>query len=364
VSARLRLLLSWITIALLGALGLATPAHAATTYSFQVVVDSAVLHLNPPETGCPAINDKGDIAVRVESAGGSDRMFEILNDGTILTLAKQGNSISFIGRNPSINDSQQVSFAANLNPGGEAIYRASPTGRTTIASTAGAFRFFGFDTSVNDAGRVAFKAELRNNDQGLFTGTGGAVKTIYLDSSSQFSGDQSRPSINDRGQIAFLERLDSGSSGVFRFDGNTFTTIVEDGGPILFTTVPQLNGSGVAVFQSFLRSGGEAVTVGNGTVLKNVVTTSGPFQSFDIGDPSINDVGGVVFTASRDDGTEGVYTGADPVADKVIETGDTLDGSTVTNAFQCSEGLNNVGQVAFQAQLMDGRTVVVKATPA
>src|SRR5205807_54536 len=57
VSARLRLLLSSFGAALLAVLGLAVPARAATAYSFHVVVDSNTLHLNPPETGCPAISD-------------------------------------------------------------------------------------------------------------------------------------------------------------------------------------------------------------------------------------------------------------------------------------------------------------------
>jgi hypothetical protein len=307
--------LPW-TIASLGALALsllavAGPAQAATSYTFTVMADSSALHLDASSFGCPAINDNDDVVVRAETTGGSDRIFEVLADGGIVNIAHEGSQFSFLGRNPSINDSQQVSFAANLPNGAKAILRGDATGLTNIPDKGANFRFFGFETSVNDAGRVAFKAELRNNDQGLFSGTGGALDTTYLASKTKVAGDQSRTSINDRGEIAFLEELDGGGSGVFRVDGRRFTTIADDSGPIAFATIPSLNDQGAAAFLAFLTAGGEAVMVGNGTLLRTVADTDGPYQTFD-GDPSLNDVGGVVLTAGLDNGKEGVFTGRKP----------------------------------------------------
>ena len=47
----------------------------------------------------------------------------------------------------------------------------------------------------------------------------------------------------------------------------------------------------------------------------------------------------------------------------MILTGQSLDGSVVTNAFVCSEGLSNLGRIAFVAQLEDGRTGIFLARP-
>jgi hypothetical protein len=53
----------------------------------------------------------------------------------------------------------------------------------------------------------------------------------------------------------------------------------------------------------------------------------------------------------------------------VVGTGDTLDGSTVTNLRICDEGLNDSGQLAFQATFNDPsapegvRVAVFRAMP-
>lgn len=73
--------------------------------------------------------------------------------------------------------------------------------------------------------------------------------------------------------------------------------------------------------------------------------------------------------ADLDAGGSGIFTGPDPVADKVIQTGDTLDGSIITRLRFCDDGLNNSGQLAFQATFDDPtvpdgiRVAVYRATP-
>ena len=71
---------------------------------------------------------------------------------------------------------------------------------------------------------------------------------------------------------------------------------------------------------------------------------------------------------------EGIFTGLDPVADKLIASGDSLFGSTVANIpgpdyapglninFS-SRGLNNRGQSAFFARLADGTSGIFRADP-
>jgi hypothetical protein len=120
----------------------------------------------------------------------------------------------------------------------------------------------------------------------------------------------------------------------------------------------------VVAFQAFRDDGEVGIFTGGGGPLTPVADSAGLYASFGFGDPSLNDHGRVAFSALLDTGEHGVFTGPDPVGDRVIGTGDALDGSTVTSVVFCREGLNNLGQLAFQAQLADERSVVMVATPA
>jgi hypothetical protein len=103
-----------------------------------------------------------------------------------------------------------------------------------------------------------------------------------------------------------------------------------------------------------------------------VADTKGEFASFGFRPPSLNNNGDVAFLADLDSGGSGVFVGPDPINDRVISTGDALDGSTVQNITFCEEGLSDTGELAFVAQLADNpdtpeddsRKAVFRATPA
>jgi hypothetical protein len=77
----------------------------------------------------------------------------------------------------------------------------------------------------------------------------------------------------------------------------------------------------------------------------------------------INAAGSIVFAASLDAGGSGIYTGSGSTTDKVITKGDPLFGSTVTSVQISTKAINDSGQIAFEATLADGRSVVVRADP-
>jgi hypothetical protein len=340
---------------------LATSTEAAPAYKFDEIVDSSQ-GLNPD--GCPAINGEGEVAFKAVNDLFVATIFRAA--GRALTpIADDTGELGFLGRNPSINDLGQVSFAARLDDGSEAILVGSGGPLTTIARTEpGEFNFFVFDTSVNDAGQVAFSAEIDNFDEGLFVGSGGPVTTVYLDSTSDFAGALARPSINDAGEIAFEEDLDNGTDVISLFTGGRFVTIVDDRGRVNATSDPQLNNAGVVAFNAALDNGERGVfTQGRRGPLTTVADSSGSFSFFSFFGPSINDSGQVAFGASLDTGESGIFTGPEPVADRVIGTGERLAGSTVISLTICSEGLNAAGEIAFVAQFDDGRRGIFVATP-
>ncbi len=343
----------------------AAPAHAQG-YTFTRVVDAADGLRS--FVGCPAMNDTGAIAFRATRvATGVPGIHRANANGSVTTIAENAKKFDFLGANPSVNDLGEVSFAARLTaeedgaPGVtvQNIMRGNGGKLTRIASTADQFSDFVFDTTLSNSGEVAFGAQLDNFDSGLFSGQGKAVTTHYLASTSGFTGASGRPSINNLGEIAFTARVDgSFNPGVFATEGAGFKTILEPA-THFFLDTPQYNDAGTAAFLSdfFDNTGRQylAIVTGNGGPLTTVADNRGAYASF--GSPSVNNNGDVAFEAQLDSvvtpAPEGIFTGANPVTDRVIGTGDTLDGDVVTGVRMCHEGLNDSGQIAFVAQLRD-----------
>jgi hypothetical protein len=381
-------------------------AQTAPQYTFTKVADSVEDGFDPFSFGCAAINTQGDVAFRAgrlapDGFNTIDGIYRANADGTLTTIAEDQKRFVFIGFNPSINDSGQVSFAARLDGGKksstQSIMRGDGKKLTTIATTADQFNFFGFDTSINNSGEVAFTAELDEefgSDEGLFSGSGGksGVTTHYLTSTDvsldgqpvRFVGSDNRPSINNLGDIAFLESIQPDfARGIFVGREGQFTTVVapDPSDPSVGFEVPILNDAGTVAFKrSFFdetaqQSAEEIVKIDADGTRTVIADTRGEFSSFGFRPPSLNnngDNGDVAFLATLDDfTTTGIFVGSDPMNDRVISTGDTLDGSTVQNIIFCEEGLSDSGELAFVAQLADNpetledesRTAVFRATP-
>src|SRR5262249_29841714 len=102
----------------------------------------------------------------------------------------------------------------------------------------------------------------------------------------------------------------------------------------------------------------------SGGAVRTVVDDTGAFASFGFA-PALNARGQVAFEGTTKAGRVGIFTGSDPKKDRVIAVGDALDGSIVVDLGASAFGaaLNNNGQIAFIAQLADGRTGVYRADP-
>jgi hypothetical protein len=366
-------------------------AAQAAQYGFTKVADSVRDDFNPNSFTCSSLNNRGDVAFKAgrtspDGLNSFDGIYRANADGTLTTIAEDPNrtKFGFLGNNPSMNDLGDVSFAANLAPGSEeAVLRGNGKKLTTIATTTRGFNFFGFDTSVNNSGEVAFKGELDNSVEGLFSGSGGKVTTHYLNSTdasldgrpARFGGNDSRPSINNLGDIAFDETIQpTFDSGIFAGSAGRFRTIAAPD-PNAFVEKPMFNDGGTAAFyRSFTDATGQFVTAivtGDGGPLTTIADTTGPFGSFGFRPPSINNKGDIAFLANLDDfpPTTGIFVGPRVVQDRVVETGDKLDGARVRGLSFCEEGLNDLGQLAFIADLADPRapngfrTAVFRATP-
>lgn len=321
----------------------------------------------------------------------------------------------FYGRTPSINASGAVAFVAGLDDGGRGVYtgsggplttiverhdgfqtsfgvpsinsdgtvavtasgllsgvmRGNGGPLTTIATVGGKYTAFGGGPGINDNGVVAFRGAGTGYDS-VAVGSGGAITTI-ADSNGPFGYGNpnffgNMPSINNSGLVAFYAPLDDGSTGIFSGNGGGTKIVASKDGTFKdFGPSPSINDSGTVAFLAYTQSAntgfrGIYTETSGGTPTK-FVDASGPYAAF--GDPSINGTGTVAFLAFLDNQAVGIYTGPNPTANKVIQTGDALDGSTVTGLLGGFDhrGLNDAGQVAFLATLADGRTVVYRASP-
>ena len=262
---------------------------------------------------------------------------------------------------------------------------------TTIAHTinppGGDFiaEFLVADQSVNTLGKVAIVPELDETfDQGLFVGSrdGTFTRRFLSDTPTpdgfNFNNISSRVSLNELGQIAFESGLnDTFVSGIFLSNPNgTFRTIVDNTGG-LSVGDPSLNILGRVAFTGsrFDENFNQIFSINTsrgGPVTTVAESSPGGYASFR--EPSLNDLGRVAFTADVQPDPEvfitiqGVFTGPDPVADKVLQAGDRYEGVPVTSVVTCAEALNNRGQIVMTVQsenpdTFEVRSFVVRATP-
>jgi hypothetical protein len=317
-------------------------ASAQTHYAFRNIADSngAFRFLSPT-----SINNGGTVAFLALLHAGGEGIFTGSGGSTITIASDSGPTLPF--GNPSINDSGTVVF--NSHSG---ILIGSGGSTTTIADTSGQFAGFR-DPSINDSGTVAFAAFFDVGGSGIFTGSGGSITTI-VDSSGEYESFTGSPSINAGGTIVFTARLDDGGQGIFTEGGGgpTVTIADIDGGFSGFGLDPSINNGGTVAFTAGLSAGAGGIFTGSGGPTTTVADTSGPFKYFS--EPWINDSGMVAFAAGLDDDvTSGIFTGDDPVTDKVIQTGDMLFGRKVFS-LGFGRGLNDRGDIAFLYVLTDG----------
>jgi hypothetical protein len=345
---------------------LAAGEAKAVSFTFTKIAQSSSSF---GDVGGGPINDSGTVAF-VRGGG----LFT--SNGNSLTTIVSPDPSVFSGFNGlAINNSGTVAFGAfPLFPSRDSIFIGNGSYLTRIAEVGSFFYAFGFPPSINDSGTVAFGAYYDNGftDTAIFTSSNGAITTI-ADTSGPFRFfDQPYPQINNSGTVAIQATLDDENQGIFLSKDGSFTTVADTSGFLAggFTNLG-INNNDTVIFEAGLDNGFEGLFTSDRGLITTIADTSGPFSRF-LNNPAINDNGEIVFSAYLDGlpqnvNSHGIFLGPDPVADKVIAVGDSLFGSTVTNLFLSSDGLNNSGQIAFLADLTDSNSnttrFVLRADP-
>jgi uncharacterized protein (TIGR03437 family) len=335
------------------------PSLFGTTYTFTKIVD------NGPGTpyfltAFPTfvINSKGEVAFTgVQTANG----IYIGSGGAIATVAADDTTrFTLTGFNDSGTVVYEGRGSVNTNTAGGTPFVVGPiNGSSTIYP------------AINNNGTVAFGSL----NTSILIRTGSApVQTLISDTDLPRSNQLAAPflsglSINNAGTVAFYANdIMSGAGcncGTYTKSQNALTLMA----PYLggFSHAPQINDSGAVAFMGTYQTTKGVFVASNGQVGAVVDLTS---QTVSLGDQyvSLNNKGQVAYFAKFDISpfTQGIFTGADKVADRVIANGDPLFGSVVESIGTSQFGgrfLNDKGQVAFSYRLSNGLQGLAVATP-
>lgn len=142
--------------------------------------------------------------------------------------------------------------------------------------------------------------------------------------------------------------------------GGPVVTLADMTGMFQSFTNAALSDNGSVTFSAALKSGGSGIFSATTGGVSTLIPASANFTSFSA--ISVNNGGQFAFQAALPGGA-GIYTGASPAQNKVIATGDALDGKTVSALTFGVEGLNDRGQISFHTAFTDGSEAIYLASP-
>ena len=345
-------------------------AHAQQ-YQFTKMADSRNLIEEglEPFLGGVGVNNAGQVSFISSWEEGRDKVFRT-GAGGLTLIVDDASASTRLGEiyGTFMNDAGQVAFAADVyapESTESGIFRgAGGNTLTTIASTTGPFDSFAGIPSINNTGDVSFMSYLDTFPGGLFVGNGSSpVRTLVNTDDGVFDNAYGQTSINDAGHIAFEADRKGRSQGIHLYRDGAIVTLVEEGPLFSAVSNPVINQRSGVLFQALDADGmEEALYLTYGGALTKVADTTGRLDTIHYHD--LNDRDQIAYQAAFMAGenfNEGLFTGPDFERDHLISIGDRLDGSTIVDVGL--GGINNAGQIAFWADLEDGRSVVFLATP-
>lgn len=309
-----------------------------------------------------SINNEGTVAFQATLRKGGAGVFTG-KDGQITMVADTTSGLfSNFCSHPDINSNESLSFYADLKSGGQGVVLISDGQMITLADTGGPFKSIGpLGPTMNDQGKVAFRSGMKSELSGIFSGGRGSMTTV-ADTGGLFSGFQGLPVINSNGTVVFRADLKDGGQGIYTGSGGSLAIIADTSSRFRdLALFPIINDKETVAFGAALKSGGAGIFTVTGGKTTTVVDTNGPFESFR--GVLINNAGSIVFYATPRGGELGIYSGPDPLADRIVSIGEPWFDSTVADFALNPVSMNDVGQVAIRVRLASDRQVIIRADP-
>jgi Ca2+-binding RTX toxin-like protein len=305
----------------------------------------------------PSINDLGKVSfVNNETS-------QLTDENGNLILDENNEPITQLDRSTiKIGDGEETTTLVESNVPYETFGGAEINDRGTVLYVAGNLLNIPVDFSVatkiftlSDEG---IKTEIASTD-GIFSSFDVGIDTIGGD--GPVTSLDISPSINNNDEVAFNADLDTGEQGIFVYDGE-IQEIANNSGEFDLFSSPDINDEGAIAFLAEKDDGSRGIYTNTYGELETLIDDSGDFSYFN-SQPAFNNNGEVAFYGELDDGSAGIFVASEIGYEKIVAVGDELAGSTVQELVIVQEGLNDSGQVAFQARLEDGNFAIFRADP-
>ncbi len=318
----------------------------------------------------PAINNSGQVAY-IAHAGtspfGSTRGVFVSDGGAVTTIATGPNDrydpdpVRCYG--PDINGSGKVAFWQSLGANEHGLFVGDGGPLATIADTLGSFASIDLGSSmvvpsINDSGAVPFVAAPEANPgraTGVYVGNGITTTPLYDEAGTGLRSFNAWPRINDAGQVAFWGYsltsgglyVGTGPSLSRRFDhsSNWCTSIVHQG----------LDGSGRVPLEFTTRPSCVDITIElRGPAGTAQVASTSPLPPH-YGSLALSEGGRMALVITPGNGQSAIHLKTPSGFQRIVGLGDALFGSIVTRLWLGSNGINDLGEVAFRYQLSNAR---------
>jgi hypothetical protein len=310
----------------------------------------------------PALNNHGDVAfTATPPTHPLVRPYAVyIRKGvTTTTHYPFGSGMVILSTEVSFNDSGSFLFSG-LTQSAAGIVRASADGNGSFV-----WQYLGghsyYDRSINAADQVLVNVLGPTELMVVYRVERDGTVNPMIDSSGPYRFFAS-PVLDDRGTVYTGVETDAGGGLLIRARGGG------EPAQVLYSSAGRLdafgpldaNNDGTVAFVARRDDGTRALFRGDGGRPELIADLAGAYADFRT--VQINADGHVMFMASLSGGGSDVFFGPDPLAHRVLATGDALLGSVVTNV-GFFEGFNDAGQVALLARLADGSSAIVRAEP-
>lgn len=303
-----------------------------------------------------SINNDGVVAFQAALRGGGSGVYTGSGGPTATVTDSVSGPLNSVDSHPDINQGGSACLYASFKSGGHGVVLVRDGKVIAVGETAGPL-----GPTMNDDGTVAFRAGVGSGDSGIFTGDGGRV-TAIAETGTVFGAFHGLPVINNPGSVVFRADLKAGGEGIYVGDGDGLTPVARTGD--VFSVLghfPIINDAGTVAFCASLESGGSGVFTVWAGAIGTVIDTSSAFESFR--GVLLNNAGRVIFYATPRGGELGVFTGRDPVGDRILGLGASLLGSTIVDFALNPVSINDLGQIAIRVKLANEMQFVLRADP-
>ncbi|MGE3727168.1 MAG: choice-of-anchor tandem repeat NxxGxxAF-containing protein [Candidatus Sericytochromatia bacterium] len=324
----------------------------------------------------PCLSPTGAVAFQATLPAGGSGLYLAQANAVHCLFESDLGPFSHFYSHPDLNQSQALCFYAVLPNRVAGVYLSEGKQLTPLAETGKTFEEIGpLGPTLNTHGEVAFRANLKNGQVGIFKASAQHGLSEIAKTGECFSGFQGLPVIKASGEVLFRADLNNGKAGLFYWHGGKITPLILTGERFSqLGAFPDWSAEGQVVFAAMLHSGESGIfrlqADQPSQTLKQIFSIESGFSHFR--GALVNDAGKIIFFATPKGGQLGLFTGPDPVQNKLLGIGDSWQAAKVTEkvAEKVTEftlnavSFNQQGQIALRVKLSNGQGLILRADPA